>query len=1385
MSTTGESTGTYRIEALKGSENYTTWRVQMSDILTDMGLWEYVTGETPMPADKALAADWSKKDRKALTCIRLRVSNSMMAHVISASTSKEAFDALSNVFNNEGAVSLIVLRRKFLRYTIPEGADLEEEIRKIKGLWQEINLIQKPKITDNELASVILTALPSSWDPLIASVSLDATLTSASIIGRILQEDGRRKERTSTETALYAKSRSTFRAGVFCHGCGKEGHIRPECDDEDDQRNGNHKRSGQGSRGRSRGRGGRSSGRGRGKGRKDYAHVAKDNDDDEASEPEEYAFHAENTSTLATESTWLGDTGTSSHIVADRTLFINFTPVTGAIQGVGNCQSLGRGDVRVAFTTAQGTIPVTLKDALYAPTMRFNLISLGRLTSAGLSYEGNGKDLFIKDGGKLIGHGTKSGYLYRMAVKPISAISMIAGSDRSWYEWHCALGHVNKRQLKQLYRDGLVTGMNVDTSSDADFTCKACIQAKHTRASFPLETMRKISELGELIYSDVWGPSSTTSLSGHRYIITFTDGATRYVWTAFLKSRDEVPGKISDLDALIETQFGTRIKALRVDNAKEYTQGAAKSYTDKRGIRLEPTTPYSPEYNGVSERLNRTLVEHARAMLLAHDMPKYLWEEAVAYATHLKNISPTRALPGTTPYEALWQKKPDLSGIHEFGTDCWVRVNVPTSKLDAQSIKRKFVGIKPGVTGYRYYVPETRQVLTSREVIFPRQTELDAPIVETNPGLEGESLPNPPSPPTTPASKEVWATPKMSIKSSSSTPSTPMPPTPSTPVKSKTELVTPPAPRATRTARVDYLKLNDGPQKSLRSLTTRSKTRSSRASSVASSTASNAGPVSTSSVQGEISEISDPITEANFCFLADADSPQTLQDVMKREDWPQWKEAMDKEMNQLDKLGTYTVTDLPSGRKPVGCRWVFAIKHDANGNVIKYKARLVAQGFSQIPGQDFFATHAPVMRLETFRLIVSIAAHYDLELHQVDVIGAYLNSPLQEDIYMRQAPGYEDGTSRVYHLHKALYGLKQAGRAWRMELDRVLLESLGFTRSQSDPCLYHRSTDNDLSLIGTHVDDCLVASTDLASVNKLKSILRKYFDITDLGEATLFVGIQILRNRAEHTISICQTGYLDTVITRFGMDTCNPVSTPLDASSILTPSESDEDLLTDIPYQAVVGSLMYAAIGTRPDIAFAVQTLSQFNSAHTAAHWTAAKHVLRYLKGTRTLSITYGKTRDFVIKGYSDADWGQNRADRRSISGYAFLLGGGIVSWSSKKQSTVALSTMEAEYVALAHATKEALWFRSILGELGLGTNDATIIATDNLAAISFAQDHQFHGRSKHIDIRHYFVRERILDGTILVPHCSSEENVADNLTKALARIKHREQLALMNLSAR
>lgn len=712
--TAPETSGSYRIESLKGAENYITWRVQLEDILSDLGLWEYTSGGTLRPADAAQAVDWAKKDRKALTTIRLRVSNAMMTHVISATTSKDAFDALSNVFNTEGTIARVTLRRRLFRYTMEEGADMDEEIRKIKGLWQElvlmtsntpaVNVTTASIYTDNELAMIILTALPASWDPFVSSMGADANLKSSDLIGRILQEDSRRKDRATTDTSLVTtgpRMKSKFRAGVFCHACGKEGHIRPEC--------------------RSSSNKGRDIRDNRDK-RNTRAHIAEH--DDESDEPDEFVFHVTDEgleSYVTTEDLWLGDTGSQSHIVRDRSLFTRYTEAPGNIQGAGNCPSLGRGDVRIYFNTKSGRVPITLKDAIHAPSMKYNLISLGRLTSAGLSYEGIGDTLTIKHGAKTIGHGRKSGYLYRISVSSIkSTIALAARTTRSWYEWHCALGHINKFQLRELAQKKLVKGMDLDSDQFQDFECDACVQAKHTRQAFPKASTTKYQNVGDIIYSDIWGPIATTSLQGNKYMITFTDGSVRWVWTDYMKTRDEALSCYKKVEEFLWVQFKVRIKILHVDNALEYTRGKFKAYLDTRGTILQPTAPYSPQQNGPAERLNRTILERTRAMLIAHQLPSFLWQEASSYMVYLKNRSPTRALPGKTPYEGLNTQKPDIQNIQEFGVDCWVltQPKEKVSKLDAKSQKFVFTGISEGSTSWRYYSAATRQILTSRDVIF-------------------------------------------------------------------------------------------------------------------------------------------------------------------------------------------------------------------------------------------------------------------------------------------------------------------------------------------------------------------------------------------------------------------------------------------------------------------------------------------------------------------------------------------------------------------------------------------------------------------------------------------------------------------------------------------
>lgn len=370
---------------------------------------------------------------------------------------------------------------------------------------------------------------------------------------------------------------------------------------------------------------------------------------------------------------------------------------------------------------------------------------------------------------------------------------------------------------------------------------------------------------------------------------------------------------------------------------------------------------------------------------------------------------------------------------------------------------------------------------------------------------------------------------------------------------------------------------------------------------------------------------------------------------------------MDKEMEQLKDLGTFMLEDLPEGRKAVGCRWVYLVKRLMDGSIDKYKARLVAQGFSQKLGQDFFDTYAPVMRLESFRALCTIASHLNLEIDGLDIKGTYLNSDLEEKIYMRQLPGYDDNSGRIWRLHKALYGLKQAGCAWNSKFNSVLVDTLGFTCSESDLCVYFKNADGSFYLI-IHVNDTAMFGARKA-LDQFKIALAAHFTITDLGELKSFVGLQVERDYQAGTLKIHQGRYINTVLERFKMQNANPATTPLDYAVKLSPL-SDDELQSDIqvPYAVAIGSLMYASVRSRPDISFAVQTLSQFTSCPSQTHWTAVKHVMRYLKATHDLGLIYGASSNLALTGYSDADWAQSLVDRRSVSGYIFKLAGSTIS---------------------------------------------------------------------------------------------------------------------------
>ena len=488
-------------------------------------------------------------------------------------------------------------------------------------------------------------------------------------------------------------------------------------------------------------------------------------------------------------------------------------------------------------------------------------------------------------------------------------------------------------------------------------------------------------------------------------------------------------------------------------------------------------------------------------------------------------------------------------------------------------------------------------------------------------------------------------------------------------------------------------------------------------------------------------------------------------------------------------MGTWELVNPPKGRVPVGNKWVLTKKYDKQGNLQKFKARLVAKGYTQMPGMDYMDTYTPVVCLETIHTLLALAISKNWEIQQMDVKGAYLNRRIKEEIYMKQPDGYDDGTNRLCRLIKSLYGLKQAGREWNIEFNQQL-KSHGWNPSMVDPCAYFRKTMEGIEIIVVWVNDLLLFASNKELMTKMKSELQSIFEITDLGEPTRIVGIEIDRDRTKNTITISQKQYLDMLLEREGMANANPVGMPMDPSVQLNPSEGESEgsymEYGSKSFASLIGSLMFLAVATRPDIAFTVYRLGSFMSNPNMSHWTAAKRVLRYLSGTRDYGLTYRANKPasgnnhFV--GYSDASYANN-ADQTSVSGYIFLMNGAAISWGSKKQNDVALSSTESEYIALAEAAREAIWLRNLLHGLEYTQPQPTKLYGDNSGSLAIANNPQYHKKTKHFDTRNHYIRQRVEKGQIELEFCPTANMTADILTKALPKPKHHIHSTELGLS--
>ena len=518
------------------------------------------------------------------------------------------------------------------------------------------------------------------------------------------------------------------------------------------------------------------------------------------------------------------------------------------------------------------------------------------------------------------------------------------------------------------------------------------------------------------------------------------------------------------------------------------------------------------------------------------------------------------------------------------------------------------------------------------------------------------------------------------------------------------------------------------------------------------------------------------------------EKPQTLTKALNTNKKDKWKAAWESELTSLAKNNTWELEPLPDGQTAIGRQWLFNKKEDG-----RYKGRLVAKGYSQKFGIDYSETFAPVAKFITIRVLLALCCENDWEVEGMDVKTAFLNSELEESVYMEipeelsvptKSPTLDYGPPLVCRLLKSIYGLRQSPRAWYGWIHTFFLANV-FVRSESDHSLFINYGKSIVLLL--YVDDLVLATPVPDAIAWIKNKLHAEFEMTDMGEVRPFLGLEIECNQRHRTLHLSQTKYITKILADHGMSFCNLLLTPADPHIRLVKSSPEFTATAEEKqkYQSAVGSLIYAMLGTRPDLAYAVSRVCQYSTNPSPMHWTAVKRIFRYLAGSIHRGLYFGKQGERAR--FTDAYW-VSQEDRKSIGGYTFILNAAAVCWNSKKQNTVALSSTEAEYMALTQAVKESLWLQALLSDLGAKKDLSEIrnICIDNQRAIALAHNPEYHARTKHIEIQYHFIREHIETGAISLTYCQTSDMTADIFTKVLphsAFTKHNLALGLVDQS--
>ncbi|KAG7559401.1 Integrase catalytic core [Arabidopsis thaliana x Arabidopsis arenosa] len=1232
---------------LKGG-NYLLWARTMKTILCGRGFWPHII-KSEAPRETTTNEDgleialvdedkWFQEDQMVLSVLQNSLEASILEGYSYCETPKDLWETLQNVFGNQSNLSRVFEIKKAINELTQGDMEFTQHFGKFRSLWAELEML-RPNTLDpavinerreqDKVFGLLFTLNPGYNDLIKHLLRADKLQNLEEVCSQIQKEQGslglfgsKGELVSGNSSELASANRGNFNTNrgkaPWCDHCKRSGHAKEKCwilhphlkparrEPRANQATGGNL-GGQEQAGTSSQALG-----GNGAAMMASSDLVRRSDLDALikalKESSGNAYHA-----LSSLKPLIVDSGASHHMISDSKLMKNIEPALGNVI-IANGDKIpvkGLGDLELFSKKSK---------AFYMPTFTSNLLSVKKATTDLNCYAIFGpNDVHFQDieTSRVLGHGGTKDGLYVLEDTKLSTPLASHFSSVLVYAnnaiWHARLGHPHSRAL----------GLLLPSISFKNDECEACILGKHCKSVFP-KSNTIYENCFDLVHSDVW-TSPCLSRENQKYFVTFIDEKSKYTWLTLLPSKDRVLEAFTNFQNYVTNHYNAKIKIFRSDNGGEYTSHAFKQHLAKHGIIHQTSCPYTPQQNGVAERKNRHLMEVARSMMFHTNVPKRFWSDAVVLACYLINRIPTKILQDSSPFEVLNKNKPSINHLRVFGCVCFVLIGEQRNKLEPKSVKGMFIGYSITQKGYKCYIPETKKVLVSRDVKF----------VESKGYYEDknwEDIQDLTHSPSDRANNLRIILERLGVSNSQGHTNSPKP----NPEPTQQQ-------ETSQHEEEEHLQEEENIQENILEEgeipTPTALRRSERLKFPPSNWKNTRVYYNSQAVAHPIQAV---CTIAHFpeehqVFLGQIDQhwiPQTYEEAIQHQ---VWRDAIAAERQAMEHNHTWEEGELPRGKKAVTSKWVFTIKYKSNGDIERYKARLVARGFTQTYGEDYRDTFAPVAKLHTVRVVLSLATNLEWELWQMDVKNAFLQGELEEEVYMKPPPGLEDHNApgKVFKLKKAIYGLKQSPRAWYHKLSTTLLDR-GFKKSEADNTLF-----------------------------------------------------------------------------------------------------------------------------TLPS-----KEVSQHMQAPTLHHWNMVTRILKYLKGAPGQGIWMGCNKNTELVGYCDADYAGDTKDRRSTTGYCTFIGGNLVTWRSKKQKVVSLSSAEAEYRAMRKLTTELMWLKALLKDFGIDTPKPITMHCDNQAAIHIASNSVFHERTKHIEVDCHKVREQVQLGVILPCYTESEEQLADIFTK-------------------